>query len=142
MIDFVLVDHPAVHPQCCVICGGAKGPLVDTIGERWGERIYLCRLCVKRAASIMGFVKGEKADQLENAIDVVAGKDSEIAALMGDVKDLRGKLGHEQKKVAALQTLIEDVNNRERTRSHLAAELAGIASQLVTVGDPVFEETS
>jgi hypothetical protein len=24
----------------------------------------------------------------------------------------------------------------------LAAELAGIASQLVTVGDPVFEETS
>lgn len=139
MIEFVVVDYPAIKPQRCVACNSSTGPLVDTLAEQWGDRIYLCKLCVKRSAKLLGFVRGDKADQLDNAMEVVAAKDSELDILTAEVRDLRGKLGHEQKKVQAQATLLEDAQNRERTRAHLAAEIAGIASQLQTVGDPVLE---
>lgn len=133
MREYQLVDRATVMPQAC-ICGSIKGPFVDTFYERWGEHIYLCVACLKRAAVAAGLGDGAKMDELSHAHDTLAAKDAELDAARAAVEELRATVGAHQRKTLTLQTQLEEALERERLRARIADEIAGAASQLQQVG--------
>lgn len=131
MIEFMVVDHPAVHPNCCVICGSGKGPIVDTHVEKWGDHLYLCRLCVTRAARVYGLVKGPKMDELLAAADSLDEKDRQLAVLKAENDELRLANGGHRRRLNEMKEQIEQSAGTAQAMGLAATELERIARVVV-----------
>lgn len=99
MLEMQLVEHAALFPAACV-CGSGAGPLVDTMMEEahTGKRVYLCALCVRRAARLMGFVAGEEHDE---AVAEIARLHEQTRHLSEDLEAARA----EQVRVVSVEDL-------------------------------------
>lgn len=131
MIEFILVDHPTVLPMACVICGSAKGPIADTHVEKWGDHLYLCRLCTTRAARLYGLVKGERMEQLLAADETLAGKQAEIKGLEQELTEARLEAGGQRATIKALNAQLQEVRGRQQVMTNLALELERISKEVV-----------
>ena len=98
MIDFMLVDTPFTFPQACVGCMSQKGPMVDTHRELRGYgHVYVCHICAKTTARLMGFAEGERLDELADAVVALGERDREIASLSKQLSDAVIALAAEQR---------------------------------------------
>lgn len=138
MIEFIVVDHGTVHPNACLICGSATGPLVDTHVEKWGDHIYICRMCVTRAARVLGLVKGKKQDELLQAAAGLEQKDAEIAVIQGELAEARLEAGGQRAAARELQARLQEQQGRIKTMAHIATEVERQSRELVeTAAGPV-----
>jgi hypothetical protein len=126
MLEFVLIDKAVTKPFVCVACGDHNGPFARTFQERWGEEIYICESCTRRAARVHGLVKGLRATQLAQAAKQLQVKDAELAEILereaGVVSDLvqerernavlEAELGEARGKVAQWEHLVDGVKER------------------------------
>jgi hypothetical protein len=121
--EFIVVDHPFIHPQACVVCTSQKGPTVDTGVERWGERLYVCRTCATRVARAYGFVKGPKLDELMAAADGLLEKEREVASLNGQLSEARLEAGGHRATIRQQKDKLDEQGGRLQTMAHIATEL-------------------
>lgn len=120
MLEFQLVDHPAINPKHCAICPNTAGPLVDTfsVSNESGQeaRIYVCARCVKLAARTLGLVKGERMDELLKAGDLL-----DVARVAADdrekmIQSQIAELAARARKIEALEELLQQERDAARTR--------------------------
>ena len=130
----MFVATPAIYPQACVICASAKGPLVDTFATGANGRVYVCALCVKRCARVLGLIKGPRMEQLLNhgelldeAAKALGERDAVIAQQMTD-------LAAAHRKAEALEELLQQERDNAATRRHLAEMISESSKQLLQAG--------
>ena len=131
MIEFILVEHPTVMPMACVICGSHKGPIADTHVEKWGDHLYLCRLCVTRAARLYGLVKGERMEQLLAADETLAAKEAELAGLERELGEARLELGGQRATIKELKGMVQERQGRHQVMANLAVEIERLSREVV-----------
>ena len=136
MIEYMLVETATIFPMTCV-CGSAKGPLVDTMIENPVGRVYLCKLCARRAARLYGFAPGKRLDELADAETTLQAKEDEIAKLVAAIEELRLQNGSERRTVKDLQARLSSVQDVQQTSRHLAAAIEQQAHELVEAVAPV-----
>ena len=91
MIEFTLVDHPVAFPQSCIGCLSQQGPMMDTHRQVQGfGHVYLCHVCAKSAARLLGFAKGAQLDKLSTTLARETEHEREIASLV-ELLDERGE---------------------------------------------------
>lgn len=134
MIEFIVVDHPAVYPNACFLCGSGKGPMVDTHVEKplagGDQHVYVCRLCVTRAARVFGLVKGEKMDELLAASERLEEKDRELEALLTEANGLRQAAAGLRATAAEQKAQLQHQAGVLQNVRHQAAELERLAQEL------------
>jgi len=111
----------AQFPSLC-ICGSQKGPMVDTFHDKPGYgRIYLCRVCVGRAARALGLVKGEEMERLTHAAESLAQAETEIADRQSLLEKLTKSLAERDQKIQGQQAYIETLTADVTQQKHLMA---------------------
>jgi hypothetical protein len=127
MIEPALVDHPVAFPQACVACMSQQGPLIDTHVEKPFGHVYVCAKCVKTFARLMGFAKGEKLNELEGAIMLLADRDRQIEKLGDTLRGTREELevatNEAFQKSAELSRALGRIEQLESLRRSVAEEL-------------------
>lgn len=127
MRDFMRVDAPVDYPSMC-ICGSQKGPLVATgftyrtggsIGGENAGHVYLCRLCVTRAARTMGLIKGPENERLENAADELDAAEKLNAEKDEVIRGLTEKLAARDQKVKVQDEFIEQLQGEKTQWRHI-----------------------
>lgn len=139
MFEFQKVDTPALYPQMCVICDSSKGPQVDTMIEKGGVvagtsgfgRVYLCRLCITRAARELGLVKGDEMERLQNAADGLDQAQKEIESRQGAIEQMSERAADRDRTIAAQRQVIETLQAEAASRKHLAEQILTGARDLV-----------
>lgn len=124
-------------PQACV-CGSQKGPIVATgltyrVGtgpEAFGH-VYLCRLCVKRAALSLGMVKGEEMEKLQGAADELAQAAREVAERQTMIDRLTVSAGEREAKLNTQREYIETLQAELQQQKHYANTIAATAKEMV-----------
>ena len=125
--------HLAQFPSMC-LCGSQKGPIVDTYMDKPGYgRIYLCRLCVTRAARAFGLIKGAEHERLEKAADELAQAELEIAERQALLEKLTKSLAERDQKITGQQAYIETLTSDVTQMRHLAGLVASTAREMVEV---------
>jgi hypothetical protein len=132
--EFAYVQHPAVYPQCCVICQGSNGPLVDTFGQNALGRIYICGLCVKRSARALGLIEGDRMEQLLNHGALLDQAAKELTEREELVNRQATDLAAQTRKIEALEELLQQERDRAATHKHLAEMIQEHSRQLVNGG--------
>lgn len=127
------VESPAVFPQAC-FCGSAKGPLVDTFVTTAGNRIYVCASCVKSCAKQLGLVKGERMEELLNAGALLDAARKDLAERDALIESQMGDLAGRARKIDALEELLQQARDRDKTRQHLIEMQHELSGQLLGVG--------
>jgi septal ring factor EnvC (AmiA/AmiB activator) len=123
----------AQFPSLC-ICGSQKGPIVDTFLDKPGYgRIYLCRVCVGRAARALGLVKGEEMERLTHAAEQLAQAEREIGERQDLLEKLTKSLAERDQKIQGQQAYIETLSADVTQMRHLAALAAAPLKDLVGV---------
>ena len=103
MREFELIPAPVGVPWGCFVCQSATGPLVDTQTEHQAiGRIYLCKLCARRAARLYGFAPGKKLDELADASTSLGLKQAEVDNLQHELEEVRLLNGSERATVKDL----------------------------------------
>ncbi len=129
MLEFITVDYPKLPPHSCAACGAQTGPLVDTHREIIGVgRVYICDLCVRRAASVRGLVKGKRMSEL-----IQAGK---------TVERLEGELADRNVAVAELERLIASANaaiDQQKARAEDAEAQHEVTRRLIVEAQRVLD---
>lgn len=123
MDNIVLADTPVHWPCMCILCGSQKGPIADTGAERNGERQYVCKRCAMTLATVFGFAKGEKMDELSRAVDVLAAKDGELVVVREERDAARVQLAEARRRAEALNTLLEQARAKELTQKNLISQM-------------------
>jgi hypothetical protein len=127
MIEFIVVDHPTVYPNACFVCGAGKGPMVDTHVEKpvagGDQHLYLCRLCVTRAARVLGLVKGEKMDELLQASVALEAKQAKLAGLETELTAAKMEAAGARATMKAQKVQLQDQSGRMQAMAHLSTEL-------------------
>lgn len=141
MLEYALVEVPSVYPNCCLLCGAGKGPMLDTHVEKWEEHFYLCQLCATRIARVFGLVKGERMDQLLDAANELGEKDRQLASLENENQELRLANGNHRRRLGELKAQLADSAGQAQTMGHIASELERIARSLVEVAGNVPAES-
>lgn len=138
-MDFLKVDVPVDWPQACV-CGSSKGPLVATgityraaAGTDGMAHVYLCRMCVTRAARCMGLVKGQEHERLENADTLLAQMKVEIDERQALITQLTESLAEKDRTIATTRGYLEQLQAEQAQRKYLAEQIATNARELVGV---------
>lgn len=121
MIEYQRVEAAVVYPQSCVLCTATKGPFVDTFADRWGERLYVCRMCTQRLGRALGIVKGDKHEELLRSAELLAEKDREIAMRQQQQDELRQVNGQLRAQEKELRAELQAARGRIEQVSHLAA---------------------
>lgn len=142
MIDFTLVDVPAVYPSSCVFCQNHHGPLVDTHIDRWGENLYICSGCAQRIARTLGIAKGERMSDLMNADKLIGEKDKEIERLIQQQSELRQVNASLRNDLATHKSQLQAINARLDQTRHLAAAVERSSEELLQVVVSPVEETA
>lgn len=137
MLEFIVIPHAAFVPQMCVACGGQNGPHTDTHRELHGYgRVYICRMCVTRAARAHGMVKGKRMNELEDAarlLDAARAAQSEQHQALVETQEL---LAAERRKNEALAEDNEFLANRVETlRARVKAEAESALELLGATAD-------
>jgi hypothetical protein len=137
-VEFVKSEHGseghlAQFPSMC-LCGSQKGPIVDTYMDKPGYgRIYLCRLCVTRAARAFGLVKGDEQTRLMNVADEIAQAEKEISDRQKLVEKLTRSLAERDQKIQGQSAYIETLTADVTQMRHLAGLVATTAKEMVEV---------
>jgi len=137
-VEFVKSEHGseghlAQFPSMC-LCGSQKGPIVDTYMDKPGYgRVYLCRLCVTRAARAFGLVKGDEMERLQKAADGLAQAEKEIADRQALVEKLTKSLAERDQKIQGQSSYIETLTKDVTQMRHLAGLVASTAREMVEV---------
>jgi hypothetical protein len=132
--EYMLVESPVVFPQACV-CGSQKGPLVDTFITTGGNRIYICTACVKRCAKQLGLVKGPRMEELLNAGELLDAATKEIGDREKIMQSQAAENASIRRKNEALEELLSQERDRQRTQQALVQMIHENSSQLLTVGN-------
>lgn len=132
MVEYQLVPAPTFFPNAC-FCGSQQHPIVDTAIEVEGRRIYVCRLCAKRVAAAFGFAKGEKMDELENAVVALEERDRQIEELQRLTRELTDSLAEAQARDQTKSDYIEQLQSDIATRKHLLGQLVTTAQEAAAV---------
>jgi hypothetical protein len=127
------VGHLAQFPAMC-ICGSQKGPTLDSFLDLPGYgRVYLCRLCVTRAARAFGLVKGAEQTRLLEAADELAQSASLLEESQALTERLTRSLAERDQKIAGQLVYIETLTNDISQMRHLAGTVAATAKEMVAV---------
>lgn len=130
MIEYQVVDHPAVFPQQC-ICGSQTGPTLDTFIEKAGLRIYVCKLCAQRISAAFGFAKGEELDRLMDSRRLLDQARVEMEARDRRALEQEGEIN----RLKALNVELEDERDHALGEAaqlrHIAAAIDAQAKELV-----------
>lgn len=128
-------------PQKC-ICGSQKGPMIATgityrvapgIGAETAGHIYLCRLCVTRAARGFGMVKGDEYERLQNAADELAEASRQVADRDAIIAKQNATNAEQAAKIRTQQEYIESLQGEKRLMVTLAGQLQTTAKELAGV---------
>jgi hypothetical protein len=137
VIEYIVVDHPAVYPNACFLCGAGKGPMVDTHVEKpvagGDQHLYLCRMCVTRGARVFGLVKGEKMDELLHAAEGLEQKATELAALGEELTAAKLEAASGRATVAQQKTQLQDQAGRLQVMARIATELERQTRELTEI---------
>jgi hypothetical protein len=132
VIDFNVVDVPTAFPQACVGCASQKGPLIDTHREIAGGHVYVCSVCMKTGARLLGFAEGEKLDELENAAKAVGEREREIGSLRDIVLRHEGvearmtsRVKEQEEEIETLAARVAQLEGRLRENAEIALSLVG-----------------
>jgi len=134
VIEFILIDHPVQFPQACIGCMSQKGPMIDTHRQlRSYGQIYICHVCAKTTARLLGFAPGERLDVLSQASERLVELDREIASLTEQLSDTTTAFEAERVQTRVLRDKMKDLNGhiaRLETEIRSAAEhtLAAVSS--------------
>lgn len=131
----------ADFPRQCV-CGAQKGPIVATglsyrtaaVGtplEASGQ-IYLCRLCTTRAARVLGLIKGEEHERLQNAADELAEAQRQIDERQAIIERLTANVGAAEQRESAHKAYIETLQAEITHFKAFANQMTGLAKEMVT----------
>lgn len=134
MIEYQIVETAVMFPQTC-FCGSSKGPLIDTNVMRGQERIYLCKLCVKRSARPFGFMPGKRMDELENASLELEQKDKELAEAHRRNEKQTAANADLSRRLDEQATLLEHYRGLNEQYKHLAGIVAENARELVSTAN-------
>jgi hypothetical protein len=115
-----IVQEAISRPHCCAQCGDTRGPFLDTVVERMGERLYLCMVCLRIDAAEAGFAQGHRMDQLVDAKNTVEHAESEVDARNSQIRDLKKALASREKTMVELQVLVERLEGEIKRKDHLA----------------------
>lgn len=124
------VEHATFFPTNCLICQSNKGPFVDTERDWQDFHIYICRKCMKDGAESMGFVKGERLDQLENAADEVTRLEQAVKAAEAQCAKLGQSLEEAKRTVVDQSAVLQQTSNERAQEKHLLGQIKTAASQL------------
>lgn len=133
MLEYQLVDSPAVFPSACV-CGSAKGPMVDTFLEMGGMRVYLCRSCVRRSAILYGLAKGEKMDELIAASEGLERAQLEIDARNEKLAKQGEKIAELSRQMNAMRDDLETAQGEVQSTRLMVRSLHELAGQAAGIG--------
>ena len=131
MREYERIETPTDFPAMCV-CGSQKAPLVDThlVKDAYGH-IYLCRMCVTRAARALGVIKGAEHERLEHAADELAQAAREIETRQAQVDELTRTNGEREAKIVQLRAEVERRDAELLTFRAFANETAARAKDVV-----------
>src|SRR3954471_151636 len=141
-MDFHFVERGLSWPNCCVICGSQGPGLVDTGVDKPGiagdgsgfGRVYLCKnVCVKAAASEVGFVKGPRMDELQNASLALEQRDKEIVNRDRRIDKLTEAIAERDRRLKQQQMVIDGQAEKLSTAQHVAGIAAAANTQLAEV---------
>lgn len=124
MLEFIVVPHPSFMPMACACCGSAAGPVVDTHRELpvYG-RVYVCELCVTRAARVLGLVKGKRMNELQAAAKRLSHAEEQAAQLLVERDDLNLVVQARDEHIERLKAELEEERGKlEGLREHLKGE--------------------
>lgn len=63
---FSVIEKPIASPGKCVVCGAVNRPVIDfNFNIDWYGAVYFCTICMREAASKLGFISLEKYIGLE-----------------------------------------------------------------------------
>jgi hypothetical protein len=130
--EYTLVDTPTIFPQAC-ICGSQKGPLVDTFITTAGLRLYVCSLCATRIGRALGLLKGERHTQLLKAGDLLTEAAKGIEERDKQIETQMAELAARARKIEALEELLNQARDSERTKRHLLESINESSRQLLQV---------
>lgn len=136
MLEFIVTPHAQFIPHMCVACGGSEGAMTDTHRElvRYG-RVYLCRMCVTRAARAHGLVKGKRQDELMQAAKLLDQARDEITQRDARHDTLVAELDEERRRVAQLTEDVEYNAGRVKQLEERLSQHAKAALELVGTTD-------
>lgn len=112
---FNLVDHAALAPGGCMVCGSTTGPLLDLMQEFSAQqlRLYLCRTHATEVAKAFGLVKGDEHDDLLRVREAI----TRVNQQLSDEKDRYAALASDAEAMLALNEQLNGELERERGRA-------------------------
>jgi len=137
VLEFIVVDAPLVAPHTCVGCNSGKGPMVDThrelvaLGGSAGGRVYLCGLCVRRAARVFGYVEGARMDELVNLDETLGLRDKELEDVGAVLKEAIAYGVKQRQRAEQAEREVEDATNLARTLEHRLSDVRGAIAESV-----------
>ena len=134
MSEYMLVETPAIFPQCCIVCQSGKGPLVDFVRENGGNRLYLCQMCLKRAARAMGLVKGDRMESLMKSGELLDEAERSAVEREALIEKQIAELAARARRIEALNELLQQEQNDKRTQRAMLESINEQSRQLLTVG--------
>jgi septal ring factor EnvC (AmiA/AmiB activator) len=102
-------------------------------GVEGAAHVYLCRLCVTRAARCLGMIKGAENERLEGAADALAEAEREIAERQALIEQLTGSLAEKDRKITVTQGYLEELQAEKAQQRHLAEVIVSNARELAGV---------
>lgn len=138
MPEFSIVDHPVLFPAACEVCGGAAGPMLDTGTERpafggpgAGVRVYICRSCSRKSAELWGYIKGERADELDAAADRLGDAEKERDEANDAAQKMANELTRKQQELISITTELERLRDLEHQRMFRLQQMVALGNELV-----------
>jgi hypothetical protein len=132
-----VVETPTFFPYACAWCSGQKGKMIDTGVERPTAggifREYLCSSCLKGAAQLRGFAKGEEMERLERAAEALDEAEKVLDGLHERIKVMDARITSQAQAIEAKDAELEQLRGRDEQRRFLAEQLRTQANELAGV---------
>lgn len=135
MAHAVLVDHPVHFPGQC-LCGSQKGPVVDTMMEKAGLHIYICKLCGQQLSRLFGFADGAELDRLMDARGELDRAEQSMARQAENVKGLTAKIVELKGELAEARADRDFAVGEAENLKHIARAIEASTSELVGASGP------
>jgi len=142
MPEFAIVDRPVLFPAACEACGGVTGRMLDTGAERpgfggpgAGVHVYICLSCLRKGAVLAGYVKGERADELDAAADRLGDAEKERDEANDAATKLANELTKKQQELIVANAELERLRELEHQRMFRLEQLGGLVNEIVVGGN-------
>ena len=125
-----IVPQPFVFPMAC-LCGNQKGPILDTMMEKAGLRIYVCRSCAKDIARSFGFADGAELDKLMDARQLLDNAEAAAVRQSEQVTGLTAKIVELKAEVEEAREDARFARGEAENLKHIARAIEASTSELV-----------